>query len=257
MRILILSSLLIFMLFAVSCNKDTNELPPIEVRELSAKRSASFSGKPFLEAHIQQQISVKGEVRTELSWKNISGIDLTNVEAYYKLCSDDGMCAWEQDLRILDLKTDSLTAATQIYLPNSSNIQALNLTLELFKYNSETYLLAGRYEGVALFEIASGDSFFVNATGIIDLEGKCVFDLTYGDDERAINGTFADTSDFYGKLLNGDDIISTLDLGAYTDTSGNVTDVIYMDGDELGFKLDLAEVGSDSLFTISFDLLKN
>lgn len=245
------------LLGSVSCNKDTNELPPIEVKTLEASKPAYFSEKLFLEARLTQQIAATGETTTELSWKNVSGSDLFNVDVYYKLCLDNGTCLWEERYSIATLTKDSISEATLIYLPEGTNINDLVVTLEVLSYNNETYLLAGVYSGNALFEIASGDSFFVNASGIIDLEGKCSFDLRYGDDQRTVTGDFADTSDFYGKLVNDEDILSPLSLGAFTDTAGNVTDVIYMDGDELGFKLDLTDVGSDSLFTISFDLLKN
>lgn len=252
--LLMLASL---MFGVVSCNKDTNELPPIELKTLEVTKPAYFSEKPFLEARLKQEITTAGETTTLLSWKNVSTVSLFDVDLYYKLCLDNGTCLWEERFRIAAITKDSTSEAMQIYLPEGTNINNLDVSLEVLQYNNETYQLAGVYSGTSLFEVASGDSFFVNATGIINLEGKCSFDLSYGDEQRTVTGEFADTSDFYGNLLNGTDILSPLSLGAYTDTSGNITDVIFMDGPRLGFKLDMQTVGSDSLTTLSFDLLKN
>lgn len=241
----------------VSCNKDSNELPPIETESIKVSKAAYLSGTPIVEAILEQEIATDGTRSTQLSWKNVLGTDIVGLRVYYKLCSDDGTCYVTDQFRASSISKDSTTAAMPLYFPQDVNVTDLDPYLEVLTYNGQTHTLAGLYTGTAYFEVASGDSFFVNANGLINASGVCNFDLTYGAEQRTISGQFVDTSDFFGSMIVSETEEKPLQLGAYTDTSGTVLDVIVQETPiQLGFRLDVKWVDTDSLTAISFDLLK-
>lgn len=221
----------------LSCNKNTNQLPPIKAPAGIYERTAKLDGVAILDVFFEQTKTSNSD--TVWMWvKNLTPGMLLNTKILVEICDsleNYDMCGLQQPITIDSLPGNDTAGYRLLYINKNINFNTAVINVGILQYEGTSHILGNIYSSIYAGFNTDTNTSFGNVRGYVLADGNSVFRFKWQDAVMYnAKGIFTLDMSYRGQLLHEGNVLAPLVLDSIAITDSTKA-LFKREDDELSF----------------------